>query len=239
MTDTTHTPDDDRDGRAAEYVLGTLALADRLAFETAIERDPELARMVASWSARLQPLADSVAAEAPPPSLKPRVLDRIASDAPAVQRPFSLARWFGWTFGLSALAAAAAVALVFLLTPRPFDVGGFAMLHRSGGSSSDVIAFQIDRDRRNMVVLASATVPEAGHDYELWILPPNKPPISLGVVKVGDRAERALSPAATAEMTDFTNMAISLEPAGGSPSGAPTGPVVFTGVMRLMANLVR
>ena len=60
MTDMTDIPDDDRDGRAAEYVLGTLSLEDRLAFETALAQDPALRRAVAAWSARLQPLADSV-----------------------------------------------------------------------------------------------------------------------------------------------------------------------------------
>jgi anti-sigma-K factor RskA len=38
-------------------------------------------------------------------------------------------------------------------------------------------------------------------------------------------------------MEDFANLAITVEPAGGSPSGAPTGPIVFTGMVRLMDKL--
>ena len=59
MTDMTDMPGDDsgddRDSRAAEYVLGTLRLEDRLAFEAELGRDPALRLAVAQWSARLQP----------------------------------------------------------------------------------------------------------------------------------------------------------------------------------------
>lgn len=237
MTDMTDTPGDDSgDGRAAEYVLGTLSVEDRLAFEVALADDPALRRAVAQWSARLQPLADSVPAEAPPADLRARVLAQIAPSNVRADRPFSLLRWFAWTFGLSALAGAVAVALVFIFTPRPPEVGGFAMLHRST-ASNDVIAFQFDKKLQDMVILASAAGPETGHDYELWVLPPNKPPVSLGVIKAGVREERPLPAAAAPYITDFANLAVSVEPAGGSPSGAPSGAVVFTGLVRLMDKL--
>jgi anti-sigma-K factor RskA len=240
MTDMTDMPGDDsgddRDGRAAEYVLGTLSLEDRLAFEAALANDPALRRAVAEWSARLQPLADSVPAETPPADLRARVLAQITPPAARGERPFSLARWFGWTFGLSALAGVVAVALVFIFTPRPPEVGGFAMLHRST-ASNDVIAFQFDKKHQDMVILASAAGPETGRDYELWVLPPNKAPVSLGVFKAGVREERPIPAAAAPYITDYANLAVSVEPTGGSPSGAPTGAVVFTGLVRLMDKL--
>jgi anti-sigma-K factor RskA len=236
MTDMTDMPDDDRDGRAAEYVLGTLIGDDRLAFEAELARDPALRQAVAAWSARLQPLAESVAPVAPPAALRAQVLARIAP-ASSDPRPFSIIRWLAWTFGLSALAGAAAVALVFVFTPRPPELGGYALLHRTDSASHDVVAFQFDKQHQGMVVLANAPVPPTGHDYELWVLPPNKPPLSLGIIKVGARAERPLPGAAVADMTDFANLAITVEPTGGSPSGAPTGPIVFVGTVRLMDKL--
>jgi anti-sigma-K factor RskA len=237
MTDVTDMPDDDRDGRAAEYVLGTLPLEERLAFEVALADDPVLRQAVAQWSARLQPLADSVAPVTPPAALRARLLAGIAPPLPPGRRPFNMIRWLAWTFGLSALAGAAAIALVFVFTPRPQEVGGYALLHRTDSAAHDVVAFQIDKQRRDMVILANAVAPQAGHDYELWVLPPGKPPLSLGVVKAGAREERALPAAAAGDMTDFANLAITVEPLGGSPSGAPTGPIVFVGMVRLMDNL--
>jgi anti-sigma-K factor RskA len=173
---------------------------------------------------------------APPAALRTRLLAQIAPAPGPGQRPFSIARWLGWTFGLSALAGAIAVALVFVFTPRPPEVGGFAMLHRDA-ASHDVVAFQFDKKHQDMVILANAAAPQAGHDYELWVLPLNKPPISLGIVKAGIREERPLPPAAAPYITDFASLAISVEPAGGSPSGAPTGQVLFTGIVRLMDKI--
>jgi anti-sigma-K factor RskA len=239
MSDMTDIPGDapgDDGDRAAEYVLGTLSLQERLAFEAALARDGALRQAVAAWSARLQPLADAVPPVAPPADLRARLLAQIAPSPAAGERPFSLARWFGWTFGLSALAGAVAVALVFLFTPRPPDVGGFAMLHRSG-ASKDVIAFQFDKKHKDMVILASAAGPETGRDYELWVLPPHKAPVSLGVIKAGLREERPIPDAAAPYITDYANLAVSVEPAGGSPTGAPTGAVVFTGLVRMMDKL--
>jgi anti-sigma-K factor RskA len=241
MTDITdipgNDPGDDRDGRAAEYVLGTLSLEDRLAFEAALAQDDALRRAVAAWSARLQPLADSVPSVEPPADLRSRLLAQIAPPAAPGQRPFSVLRWLGWTIGAAALAGAVAVAAVFVFTPRPAELGGYALLHRTDSAAKDVVAFQIDKQHQDMVILANAPAPQAGHDYELWVLPPNKPPLSLGVVKVGEREARPLPTPAVAYMEDFANLAITVEPAGGSPSSAPTGPIVFTGMVRLMDKL--
>jgi anti-sigma-K factor RskA len=233
MTDRPDLPDDDREARAAEYVLGTLSGEDRLAFEAEFARDSDLRGMVAHWAKRLQPLADSAPAMAPPQALRGRVLDRVAGSIQNEPKPFSVARWLAWTFGVSALAGIAAVALVFLFTPRAPEIGAFALLHDAKGSS-DVITFQIDRKREDMVILAQATPPESGRDYELWVVPPNKAPVSLGVVKAGVREERTLPAAATAYLTANATLAVSLEPAGGSPSGAPTGPILFTGNVELV-----
>jgi anti-sigma-K factor RskA len=239
MTDLTDMPDDDRDGRPAEYVLGTLPLQDRPAFEAELARDPALRQAVAAWAARLQPLADSVGPVPPPPTLRQRVIEQITPPGAVGQRPFNIVRWLAWTFGLSAVAGAAAVAFVFLFTPKAPEIGGFAMLHRSDAKAHDVIAFEFDKQHQNMVVLVNAAGPGAGHDYELWVLPPHKAPVSLGLVKAGTREQRPLPPAVVADMTDFANLAVSVEPSGGSPSGAPTGPVVFQGFVRLMDKLTQ
>src|SRR3569833_368501 len=134
MTDQTdmppNDPSDDRDGRAAEYVLGTLSLEDRLAFEAALAQDAGLRQAVAQWSARLQPLADSVAPVTPSAALRQRVLTSIAPAAASGQRPFRLWRWLSWTIGAAVVAGAVAIAAVFVFTPKPQEIGAYALLHR-------------------------------------------------------------------------------------------------------------
>jgi anti-sigma-K factor RskA len=78
----------------------------------------------------------------------------------------------------------------------------------------------------SVVLTALATVPvPQGRDLELWILPPGaKAPASLGVLPAsGRRVVLSRMPAAG------TQLMVSVEPPGGSPTGAPTGPVAYAG----------
>jgi anti-sigma-K factor RskA len=127
-----------------------------------------------------------------------------------------------------------AVALVFLLTPQP-KLGGYAMLQEQTASTS-VVVFQIDKQRQSMVLLAQAPAAGAGKDYELWVIPPGKNPVSLGVLPAGERIERPIDAMRAALIQPGTTLAVSVEPSGGSVSGAPTGPVLYTGVFHLPGN---
>jgi anti-sigma-K factor RskA len=234
MTDTNDMKPEDRDARIAEYALGTLAGDERAAFEAELARDESLRRAVAVWSERLQPLADSVPPVAPPLALRDRVLARVGGPERSAER-FSIVRWLAWTFGASAVAAAVAVAAVFLFTPQPPELGGYAML-REPTDSMNVVVFQIDTARSQMVLLADAPDAGAGKDYELWVLPPGKSPVSLGTLKVEQRIERPIDAMRAALIQPGTTLAVSLEPSGGSVTGAPTGPVLYTGVFHLMGK---
>ena len=54
------------DATVAEYVLGTLPHAERVAFEKLLRDDAVLRKAVADWSNRLAPLADEIEAVEPP-----------------------------------------------------------------------------------------------------------------------------------------------------------------------------
>jgi anti-sigma-K factor RskA len=237
MTDTNNmTPGsggEDREARIAEYVLGTLAGEERAAFEAELGRDETLRRAVAAWSERLQPLADSVAPVAPPLALRDRILARIGEGR--TEQRFSIVRWLAWTFGASALAAAVAVAAVLLFTPQPPELGGYAML-REPSDNMSVVVFQIDKARSQVVMLAQTPSAGTDKDYELWVLPRGKNPVSLGVLKAEERIERPIDAMRAALIQPGTTLAVSLEPTGGSPSGAPTGPVLYTGIFHLAGN---
>lgn len=79
-----------------------------------------------------------------------------------------------------------------------------------------------------MMVPMAANIP-AGKVPELWLIPPDGTPQSLGVidptrahsVDIPDSMRSAFGPNAL--------VAISLEPPGGSPTGQPTGPVIAKG----------
>jgi anti-sigma-K factor RskA len=233
-----HLPDDpeEREALAGEYVLGTLDAATARRVAAALAQDPALARAVAEWEARLAPLAELAPPEAPPPGLWERIAARLpaAEAARAVARP-GLARrlwehlhlWRGLAF-----AAAAAAVAAFILRPDLAPPAQYMTVMVSDRSQAAWLA-QVDRSGAlqlaavNPVGAEPAAVP-ADRVMQLWALPPGATaPTSLGLLpREGGRvsiAQPAVRP------VPGMLIEISLEPAGGSPTGRPTGPILFIG----------
>ena len=82
------------------------------------------------------------------------------------------------------------------------------------------------------LVLDPSTVAEAGRDVQLWLVREGQAPISLGVLRADGPNRIALAPADLAAAAELPSLALSIEPTGGSPTGAPTGPIVATGALR-------
>lgn len=211
---------DDLDDLAAEYVLGTLAGDDRVQFEARLRRDPSAARAVTAWAQRLQPLAEAV-----PPAIPPAALwQRIVAEVGLPQKP-SRRAWI-------ALAAAAAVLLAALffgdLLRRP-SVIGIAELAPQGGATAFTVSVLEDRER---LLVRAGTVDELqNQSYELWAVPPSGAPVSLGVISASGETEADVPRDKRALLEAGVTLAVSLEPQGGSPTGAPTGPVLFAGAL--------
>ncbi|QYZ71322.1 anti-sigma factor [Neotabrizicola shimadae] len=207
---------EDDDQTAAEYVLGTLPLEDRTAAARRIGQDPAFAAAVRAWEDRFAALNDDYA-EAPAPDLLPAIEARLFPAPPPKPRRFG---WLGWLSG--AASAAALVVLVSLALP----IGQPALVTEIVAANA---AFQYEArfDGTRLVVRRSegAAAP-AAEVHELWIIAPDQAPVSLGLL--GDAPLEIDYPIPPEGWV----LAISLEPAGGSPTGAPTGPVLATAEIR-------
>jgi anti-sigma-K factor RskA len=88
----------------------------------------------------------------------------------------------------------------------------------------------LDTQRRTLVVRRVSASPEANRSYELWLISSRFPaPRSLGLVGSDEFTQRPLPGNFDVDTLRGAVYAVSLEPSGGSPSGTPTGPVLFTG----------
>jgi len=67
---------------------------------------------------------------------------------------------------------------------------------------------------------------DSGKSLELWVLPVTGSPVSLGVLPLTGEEHLVLSAQQRAAFVGAKQLAVTLEPAGGSPSGLPTGPVL-------------
>ena len=220
---------DELEALAAEYVLGTLDADERRAAEARLIADAEFHSAVAAWQDYLQPLADTAPPAAPPAGTFSRILARInasptASAGPAenvVALRRSVRRWQVAAF----LAAAAAVVLaVFVAVERaaPARTEYVAMLTPEGGTPAFVLTVDTAANTLSIRRVVEAA-PESGRSYELWAVEPGRPAVSMGVVDtVSYTRDLPYAP-------DGLVFAISDEPAGGSPTGLVTGPVIFSG----------
>jgi anti-sigma-K factor RskA len=213
MTDTPLTPREEDDALAAEYVLGVLALPDRLAAEAQIKADPAFARLVADWEQRLSPLNDGFD-EAPAPDLLPRIEARLF---PQAGRPARSGLW-RWLAGMAVAASLAVVAIAILTPPQSVLVATLA-------TEDARLAYEVQSFGDRLQVTRVAGDPAAeGQTHELWVIAPGAAPVSLGLLE--DTPLTVSYPTPPAGWT----LAVSVEPAGGSPTGAPTGPVILTAV---------
>ena len=212
---TTRADMDDRDGLAAEYVLGTLPLAERAEAQRLIGSDAEFARLVSAWEHHLDPLNDEFGEMTPPADMLARIENRLFPTAP---KP---ARWRLPFFG--ALAGLAALALVAFW---PATAPNLITARLTGDAQPLVVAASFNPDAHE-VTFTRADGPAAptGKDYELWVIPAGKDPISLGVLREGDLK------VALASLPAGTTLAVTLELAGGSPTGAPQGNLLVAAVI--------
>jgi len=209
---------------AAEYALGVLAIADRMAVEQRVTRDRGFARLVSGWELRLAPWAAEISEVQP----SPQVWDRIASALPAQPHRGglwqSLNFWRGFGFAAGAFAAACLGALIYLgtLMQQPL------VATIEGGGHRHFVA-TIDVGRGTVAVVPAAFTPDATRVPELWLIPPDNRPRPVGLLR-GDQPVTLILPADLAALArKDAVLAVSLEPPGGSITGLPTGPVIATG----------
>jgi anti-sigma-K factor RskA len=98
----------------------------------------------------------------------------------------------------------------------------------SASSGDEMWQVKVFGATNRLVVHAEKLPPRpAGHDYELWALPKGGNPVSLGVLPAEGTSTRVLTMIQKAALASSSQLAVSIEPPGGSPTGQPTGEVVF------------
>ncbi len=225
------------DRLAADYVAGTLRGGARRRLESLLPAHPVLRHAVHEWQDRLAPLSASISAQTPPPEVWAGIEARI-SGRPANASPARDARWWqqlAFWRGLSAFATVAAISAGLLLTqPATVQPPMIVVLNATAApadpGAQGVVAASfvasISGDGRAMVTRPlSKLAIQADRALELWAVPSSGAPRSLGLIAADGatvvRRDKLLEGAAA--------LAVSLEPPGGSTTGAPTGPVLYVG----------
>ncbi|RYE96495.1 MAG: hypothetical protein EOO78_21260 [Oxalobacteraceae bacterium] len=177
---------------------------------------------------------------------------------PAVRKPVapergsfwdSIGVWRWLSVGGFATAAVCAIALFSALrTPEPVAPTQVAVtppvvtpaaavpmsstLSRDDGKPGFVAT--VDQSNGHLTITPLDPVVEQGRVQELWLIPADGTPRSLGIVSA-ERAQSSLVPEEWLALLDARAiLAITLEPPGGGPGGKPSGPITAKGAIALL-----
>jgi anti-sigma-K factor RskA len=212
----------------AEFALGLLDAEAHERMAGRLAAEPTLRRELALWRLRLSSL-DAGFAETPAPAgVLERVEARIFPAPAAAPTGFwnSLRFWRGLAAACFALAV---VALGLDLAPRPPLTGQelVAALEAEGSNVKFVAGYDQSTGTVRLAALSGDAVPDK--DFELWAIKGSNAPVSMGVIPVNAKSDIRLSAALRQGFGQGTVLAVTLEQKGGSPTGAPQGPVVAKG----------
>ena len=228
-------PDDLPDVAAAELALGVL---DGEARATALRRvlaEPGFAQSVETWRAYFAQLFAVWPEVAAPAGVFERVERSI--DAPFAGVAPSRGRFWPAVAGLTSVAAAGLLVFVVarppqapLPVPAPTVAAVQPLLVASIVPTAKGTAIAAVYDPgRGVLRLTAAAAPAAGRSTELWVIGADKTPHSLGLLTSGGTTSVTPEPAIRRQLAVGATLAVTIEPAGGSPTGLPTGAIVLKG----------
>ena len=225
------------DALAQEYATGTLRGAARRRYESLLPSHSVLRSALHRWQSWLMPLSVSITPQAPPTRVWQQIERRLWPSAGAVAPTGWWQKLSLWR-GVSALASVAALGLALMvIMPGPAQPPVVVVLQGTGGATQGVSTFvaSVSADGRALVTRPLQPVSlKANRVLELWSVPPDGAPRSLGVIAADGSTviDRKRLPASLLK-GGTSALAVSVEPPGGSPTGAPTGPVVYAGKLQL------
>lgn len=216
------------DALCGEYLLGTLRGAARRRFDRALREEPRVALRLAHWERTFAPRYSKMIEVQPSRETWKRLEREL--DLHRYRTPWH--RRVSFWRGIAATATAALVLGLALQLMRPgFFEPQVAQIARLAGKPEAAGVRALVTSDRTLLRLRADRPVLAGpaQSYELWLIPAEGgAPLSLAVLGNLD-ASVPVAPAHARRLIPGAKLAISVEPAGGSPTGAPTGPVILAG----------
>lgn len=218
------------DKLAGEYVLGTLRGLARKRFERLAADNATIRLHIREWEERLMTLSHALPDVEPPARVWRAIEARIKAEAKRQPAQPRGNRW--WRPLALLLAGVSAVLMVYVgvglqPTTRP---GDSYIVVLNGGQMKPVMLAKADARTGEIQVrvLAQQTL-ASDKALELWGLPKAGKPRSYGLIPASGVIKLKFDRPVEQVLQDIAALAVSLEPQGGSPTGQPTGPVLYSG----------
>jgi anti-sigma-K factor RskA len=221
---------------AIDYILGELSPSDSASFESELSQDEELRQ----FTKELTDSVASIALTTSPIQPRPELFLRVRAKTHPAKRsniiavsflPWALAACFAIAcliFGLNNLQTRN---LVAELRQRDvlaqLQIASLQAQVNDYAKASAIVVWNPQR-QRGLLRLVSLSAPAAGHDYQLWIVDPDKKtPVSAGIVTVGKEGAANVEFGPVQRVSAAAGFALSIEKAGGSTT--PQGQIILAG----------
>ena len=185
---------------------------------------------VEGWQIQLYQLVDFLPEQTPPDEVWEKLSTRIIP-----RRNRSSGIWQSLTFwrSVSVLAACAILLVIGLGIDR--EVAAPSDHHIVVADQQQravwLITTELTQQTLTVKTLSEQTL-SIDQSFELWlIVSADSAPISLGLINEIGSTRLNLSAATSAQLANAAVLAVSVEPAGGSPNELPSGPVIYQGVI--------
>ena len=222
MSDPQDIPEDE--ALAAEYVLRLLDADAEQAFEARLQVEADLRAHVQFWETEFAVLATEVPDEVPSPSVRAKLIAELNGEEARPRHGWSWS-WLAFP-ALAVFAVAAFLAFSPMLRGPAFDPTLHATLISQDGAVHIEAGYAPDGNLFKVIPVDGG--PATGRDFELWVISANADaPVSLGVIPADRESLFEITPEIAA-LIDGGTLAVSDEPEGGSPTGAPTGAILAT-----------
>jgi len=209
---------------AADYAIGLMSSPARRRFEQLLLDDATLRGELAQWQEALASLTDNLPEQPVPDRVWHGITARIEPQVLHVpeKRPFW--NWLRITAAVCSLVVAVTLGVTYNRDNARYSATLLTV------DAQPALKVEAHEDYLDVEPLTLAAV-DPQRSLELWVIPADGKPISLGVIPAGGKGRVELSDAQKALIGKPVALAVSLEPKGGSPTGQPTGPVLYQGAL--------
>lgn len=209
---------------AADYAIGLMPAAARRRFEQLLLEDAALREELAQWQESLASLTDALPEQPVPDRVWKGITARIEPQVLHVPQKRPFWNWLRMTAAVCSLVIAVTLGVIYNRDSARYSATLLT------ADAQPALKVEAHKNYLNVEPLTLAAV-EPGRSLELWAIAADGKPISLGLIPSGGKGRVELSGSQKVLIGKPIALAVSLEPKGGSPTGQPTGPVLYQGAL--------
>ncbi|MCG8381920.1 MAG: anti-sigma factor [Gammaproteobacteria bacterium] len=209
---------------AARYVLGIMHGKARQRFERWLMESFELRQETWFWERELNNLP-LLSEDSPPPQRVWKNIEHQLNGHSTKEKTWKRTSLFGGA--LAAITISTLIALL-VLPQQDIRISHEMIAVIQNQTAQPLWTIKLDEQGGYLVLRPENIEKPTDKDYELWLLKSGTQPVSAGVLPVSQgEIQVRLSPSQLQQLMAGQQIAVSLEPPGGSPTGQVTGPVLY------------